>query len=154
MARPFGHIAIGMLLARRLGVRSPGALATAGLAATLPDVDFIVSALRHGDPWKLHRKGTHTPGFALTAGMLAGFAGVISAGSAEGERDLIADAMAGAIIVGSHVVLDRAPFPYLRLRNRPPRIRAVREALNWLIDAAAYGGIAWLLWPRQRAASP
>jgi hypothetical protein len=58
--------------------------------------------------------------------------------------------MVGAIVIGSHGALDRAPFPYLSLANRPARIRAVREALNWVMDGAAYGALAWLLWPRER----
>jgi membrane-bound metal-dependent hydrolase YbcI (DUF457 family) len=148
VAKPFGHTVVGMLIARRLGVRSPEALLAAGLAANLPDLDVIPGVLG-GDPWKFHRKATHTLGFGLTAGMLAGIAGVISAGSAEGERDLIADALAGALIVGSHAVIDRAPVPYMKVKKDSGiAMGMMATALNWAGDAALYGALAWLLWPR------
>jgi hypothetical protein len=121
------------------------------VAASLPDVDVLAGIALHRDPWKLHRQVTHTLGFALSAGMLAGFAGVVSAGSADGDRDLIADSLAGALIVGSHVLLDKLPFPYLPVRRgMSTGLKARNNAINWLLDAAVYGALAWQLWPREQ----
>jgi membrane-bound metal-dependent hydrolase YbcI (DUF457 family) len=151
VSTPIGHTLFGIALARRLGLRSPSAMAIATVAASLPDADVIAGLILHRDPWKLHRKGTHTLGFAVTAGMLAGFAGIVSAGSAGGDRDVVADTLTGAILVGSHVVLDNVWFPYLSpARGAPARKVAGISAVNWLIDALVYGAIAWRLWPRQR----
>ena len=149
MSTPAGHTLIGVALARRLGVRSPMGLAAAVVASSLPDADIIAGAVLHGDPWRIHRKASHTFGFTLTAGMLAGMAGLISRGSNDGERDLVADALVGAALVSSHVVLDRLPFPYriARRGSRPVRIAGV-SVVNWLLDVAVYGAIAWKLWPR------
>lgn len=150
MSTPIGHTVIGIAIARRLGVQSQLGLLSTVVAASLPDSDVIASLALHRDPWKLHRKGTHTFGFALSTGMLAGFAGLVSAGNAEGERDLVADAMTGAIIVGSHIVLDKLPFPYLPTKKKLPRGTRIRNAAgNWLLDAAVYGFIAWKIWPRR-----
>ena len=99
-----------MLVARRLGVRSRLGLAVAAIAASLPDIDIPLGLVLHGDPWKLHRGATHTANFALTAGAIAGFAGLVSTGNVDGERDLIADSIAGAAVIGSHIVLDRLPY--------------------------------------------
>jgi hypothetical protein len=152
VSTPIGHTLTGIVLARRLGLRSPFATGAAVVAASLPDIDVLVGLALHGDAWKVHRKGTHTPGFALTAGMLAGFAGVLSAGSAEGERDLVADAFAGALLVGSHVVLDNMPFPYFATkRGTPPDVLRRNNILNLVLDAAFFGALAWKLWPRGRA---
>lgn len=141
MASPIGHGIIGVALARRFGVRSPFGLTTAALAASLPDADIIAGALLHGDPWRIHRKGTHTLQFGLTAGALAGFAGLLGAESIDGERDLIASAIVGAVIVGSHVPLDRAPVPTI---NKGPSILGMSIA-NWLLDALIWGAVGWLL---------
>lgn len=155
MSTPVGHTLIGITLARRLGVRSPVGLGAAVVAASLPDVDVFAGMAMHGDPWKLHRKGTHTPGFALGAGMLAGFAGIVSAGSAEGERDLVADAMTGAVLVGSHLVLDKLPFPYLKIRKGSPLGTFLRRsAFNWALDAVVFGLIARALMPADTEAEP
>lgn len=150
MASPIGHGLVGMALAKRLGVTSRTGLAATGLAASLPDVDIIVGMLLYRDPMKLHRKGTHTLNFALTAGALAGMAGVLGAESHEGERDLLADAVVGAAVVGSHVALDRVPIPEIPVG---PTFLGMSLA-NWIVDAAIWGTAAWLLWPKRTAARP
>ena len=151
MATPVGHTLAGLLVARRLGVRSPAGLAAAALAANVPDLDFIPGIVLHGDPYRMHRKLTHTPGFTITAGMLAGFAGIVSAGSAEGERDLIADAFVGAAIMTSHVLLDTTRIPPYQISKRKTPVRRVvrNEILNLTMDVVVFGALAWLLWPRE-----
>lgn len=150
MATPVGHSLIGLAVARRLGVRSPWGGVAAVLAASLPDADLFVGLATHRDPYKFHRKATHTPGFALSAGVAAGWLGLVSAGNAEGERDLIVDACTGAAIVGSHLVLDFVTFaPYVRTKRGSSLSTRVRhEALNFAIDALIFAPIAWLIWPR------
>lgn len=142
------------MLARRLGVRSPLGMAGAVVAASLPDTDVFVSWALHGDPWKMHRKGMHTFGFATSAGMAVGAAGLIN-GASSGERDRVADSMLGAALVGSHVLLDKLPFPYFNTKKKvaPDKLRR-NIALNWLLDAAVYGYIAWRFWPRDGAHDP
>jgi hypothetical protein len=138
-----------MAIARRMGVTSRSGMAAALVAAGLPDFDVVAGAALHRDPWKLHvhGAGTHTLGFALTSGMLAGFGGLVSAGSAEGERDLIADSLAGAVLVGSHILLDALPLPYLKIRRGAPAREAIwKSAINWTIDALVYGSIARIAW--------
>ena len=135
-----------MAIARRLGVRSRLVLAITALAASLPDVDIIVGLLLYGDRQKLHRKGTHTLNFALTAGALAGLAGILRAESIEGERDLVADAIVGATIVGSHVALDAVPIPEIEIG---PSFLDMTLA-NWIIDAVVWSGVAWAVWPKER----
>jgi len=148
MAAPFGHGFVGMAIARRMGVRSPLGLAAAFFAASLPDVDVPIGAIIGKD---IHRGPTHTPNFALTAGMLAGMTGILAAESVEGERDLIYDALTGAAVVGSHVLLDKAPyFPDV---NIGPRLIGLPVA-NWIIDAITWGAIAYAIWPRDDAPAP
>ena len=149
MSTPAGHTLLGLALARRLGVRSPLGLSAAVIACSLPDADIIAGAILHGDPWRIHRKVSHTFGFTMTAGMLAGLAGLVSRGSNDGGRDLVADALVGAALVSSHVVLDRLPFPYrvTKRGSRPVRIAGV-SLTNWLLDIVVYGTLAWKLWPR------
>lgn len=154
MASPIGHALVGATIARRLGVRSPAGMAAAVAASGAPDLDVVASMLLHGNTWRLHKApgGTHTMGFALTAGMLAGFAGLVSAGSADGERDLVADALTGAAVVGSHIVLDRLPLPYLKWgKTAKPREWLPKAAWNWGLDAIVYTCIARALWPRSDA---
>jgi membrane-bound metal-dependent hydrolase YbcI (DUF457 family) len=153
MATPIGHGLAGMLLARRLGIRSPLGLAIAAAGAMLPDGDLAAGYVLHGDPYRLHRKLTHTTGFTTTLGMLAGFAGIVSAGSAEGERDLIADALTGAAIITSHVLVDQVKLPFYRPSHRGTPLGRViaNEMRNALIDVMVYGALAWRLWPRDRA---
>ena len=154
MASPIGHTLIGVALARRLGVRSPAGTGAAIVAASLPDIDVIAGLILHRDAWKLHRKGTHTLGFALSAGMLAGFAGIVSAESVEGERDLVMDAMTGAVLVASHLLLDKLPFPYLPTKKELGTAKVARnETINWLLDAIVYGAVAWKIMPRDARAA-
>ena len=151
MATPVGHTLAALAIARRLGVRSPGGLIAAALAANVPDLDFIPGIVLQRNPYRFHRKVTHTPGFTMTAGMLAGFAGIVSAGNAEGERDLIADALTGAAIMTSHVLLDTTKLPPYRIsKHGTPWRRVVRnETLNLLMDVVVFGYLAWQLWPRE-----
>jgi membrane-bound metal-dependent hydrolase YbcI (DUF457 family) len=145
LAAPFGHAFIGMAIARRLGVRSRTGLAAAVVAGNLPDFDIPLSWLIHGDGWKAHRTWTHTATFALSAGALAGLAGLVRAESVEGERDLIADTMMGAAIVGSHLVLDAIPYlPEVPIGPSTGGLRWV----NWALDALQWGAVAWLIWPK------
>jgi len=134
MASPIGHGLIGMMVARRMGVRSKAGLAAAAVAGSLPDVDIIVGKLVHDDPWKIHRQGTHTMNFAVTAGALAGLAGIVRSESIEGERDLLMDALIGAAVVGSHVVLDKVPIP--EIPHGPTFIGM--SLANWVVDAAIW----------------
>lgn len=150
MASPIGHGLVGIAIARRLGVRSKLALTITALAASLPDVDIIAGLLLYGDPQRLHRKGTHTLNFALTAGALAGLAGILRAESIEGERDLLADAIVGATIVGSHVALDAVPIPEIRVG---PTFLDM-SLTNWLIDAVVWSGVAWAIWPKEHRPAP
>jgi membrane-bound metal-dependent hydrolase YbcI (DUF457 family) len=154
MATPVGHAIAGLTLGRRLGLTSPPAMAAAVVAAGLPDLDVPAGILLRRDPWKLHkvRGGTHTLGFALASGMLAGFVGLVSAGAAEGERDLVADALAGSLLVSSHLVMDRAPLPYFDVKKSHSTREALRKsAWNWAVDALVYGALAWRFWPRSPA---
>jgi membrane-bound metal-dependent hydrolase YbcI (DUF457 family) len=144
MASPIGHGLVGAAIARRLGVRSKAGIGIAAVAASLPDVDIIAGWLLHGDSQKLHRQATHTLNFALTAGALAGLAGVLRAQSIEGERDLLADALVGAAVVGSHIPLDAVPIPRIKLG---PSFLGMTLA-NWILDAAIWAPLAWALWPR------
>ncbi|MEX0751124.1 MAG: metal-dependent hydrolase [Dehalococcoidia bacterium] len=153
MASPLGHTLVGVALARRLGVRSPFGMGASVVAASLPDVDVIAGIALHRDPWRLHRGHTHTLGFALSSGMLAGFSGVVSAGNAEGDRDLVADAFAGALIVASHLLLDKLPVPYLSTKKSLQRNVKVRNSiLNLALDGVVYGALAWKIWPREAPA--
>jgi hypothetical protein len=131
-----------MAIARRMGVRSPLGLVAAFFAASLPDVDVPIGAIIGKD---IHRGPTHTPNFALTAGMLAGVTGLLAAESVEGERDLVYDALTGAAVVGSHVVLDS--IPYLPDIHIGPRILDLPLA-NWIIDAIFWGAVAYAIWPK------
>jgi membrane-bound metal-dependent hydrolase YbcI (DUF457 family) len=148
LATPIGHGVMGATIARRLGVKSPLGLMAAALAASLPDADIIVGALIHSDAWTYHRQGTHTLRFALTAGAAAGALGLVRRDSLPGERDIVLDALLGAVIVGSHVPLDATPLPKLPVGPRLLRMRLT----NWAIDATFWCAVARLAWPREPAA--
>ncbi len=153
MATPIGHALVGTLLARRLGIRSRRGVAAAIVAAGALDLDVPLSMLLHRDAWKLHKNkkhGSHTLGFALGAGMLAGVSGMISTSDGDGDRDVVADSLAGAVIVGSHLVLDRMPLPYFALRKAKSRRRAIAVSVwNWTMDAAVYGFLTMRAWPAE-----
>jgi membrane-bound metal-dependent hydrolase YbcI (DUF457 family) len=145
VAAPFGHAFVGMAVARRLGVRSRSRVAVAAFAGNLPDVDIPLGWLLNGDSGSIHRTWTHTAAFALTAGALAGLAGVFPTEHVKGERDLLADAVTGALVVGSHLVLDKVPYiPDVRLG---PSVAGL-PLVNWLLDALEWGAVAWLIWPK------
>lgn len=145
MAAPFGHAFIGMAIARRMGVRSRTGLAAAAFAGNLPDIDIPLGWLIHRDAWKMHRTWTHTGAFALIVGAIAGIAGVVSAESVEGERDLIVDALAGMAIVGSHLALDRAPcIPEIPIGPSLAKL----PLINWALDTIQWAAIAYLIWPK------
>jgi hypothetical protein len=156
LSTPIGHTIIGLALARRLGARSGLSLGTTIIVANLADIDIALGLLLRRDPWKLHRRGTHTLGFLLGAGALAGAAGLISAGRREAKRDVLADASRGAIIAASHVVLDGLPRP--RLSAWPCIPSPLRRQLvgmsvaSWLLDLIECGTIAWTIRPRARQA--
>jgi hypothetical protein len=154
VSTPIGHTIIGLALARRLGARSTLSLGTAIIVANLADIDIALGFLLRRDPWQLHRRGTHTLGFLLGVGGLAGAAGLVSAGSPEAKRHLLADASRGAIIAASHVVLDALPRP--RLSTWPCMPRQLRRQVagmsvaSWLLDLIGCGTIAWAIRPRAR----
>lgn len=148
MAAPFGHAFVGMMVARRMGVRSRFGLMAAAFAASLPDIDIIAGKLLHNDPWKLHRQGTHTAEFALAAGALAGVAGLLATESIEGHRDLARDALAGAAVVGSHLALDALPYP----PEFGPEFLGTKLS-NWVLDALVWGYVAYRLWPGRTPAA-
>lgn len=148
MAAPIGHGIVGMLVARRMGVRSPGGLFAAFCAANIPDLDIPASWVLNHD---IHRGPTHTANFALTAGMLAGVTGIVRAESLDGHRDLTRDAMLGAAVVGSHLVLDRVP--YFPRFSFGPKMYGM-ALINWAIDSLTWAAVAYLLWPREEAEAP
>ena len=148
MATPFGHGLVGMALARRMGVRSPLGLAAAFFAANLPDIDIPIGGIIGKD---IHRGPTHTPNFTLTAGMLAGLSGIVAAETIEGERDLIMDALTGAVVVGSHLALD-AP-PYLPEIPIGPRFFDVTIP-NWILDTLLWAAVAYAIWPKDAGVLP
>jgi len=146
MSAPFGHALVAAAIARRMGVRSPLGLAAAALAGNLPDFDIPISAVVHRDPWRFHRKEMHSLDFALVAGVLAGAAGIVAAESVEGERDLIADAMTGAVVVGSHIALDRVPYLPVRFG---PKVLGLSVG-GWLADTLLWAAVAWAIWPKKK----
>ena len=86
----------------------------------------------------------HTLGFAATAGAIAGLAGLITTRRTGEQRNPARDALAGAAVCASHVVLDEIWFPYppLRWSRRLPRVAGAPLG-NWLADLLIYGAIAW-----------
>jgi hypothetical protein len=145
---------VGLALARRLGVKSPLALGTAVVVANLADVDILLGMLLYRDPWKLHRHRTHSLAFALGAGALLGTAGFSSVDGGVAKRNLLANALTGAMIAGSHLVLDGVSRPQLGARPstpRPLRKQVIGMSVaSWLVDVVGCGTILWAIWPRVR----
>jgi len=154
VSTPIGHAIVGLALARRFGVQSPLSLGTAVVVANLADADIILGILLHRDPWKLHRRRTHTPAFALSAGALLGAVGVIRVDRGVVRRSLFADALTGAIVACSHLVLDRLSRPQLGAKPYTPRPLRKQVAgmsiASWLVDVVGCGAIAWAIWPKVR----
>ena len=154
MSTPIGHAIVGLALARRLGARSLFSLGTAVAVANLADADIVLGILLHRDPWKLHRHRTHTPAFALSAGALLGALGLIRVDRGVIRRSLLADALAGAIVASSHLVLDGVSRPQLGAKPYTPRPLRKQVAgmsiASWLVDVVGCGAIAWAIWPKAR----
>ncbi len=144
VSTPIGHTIVGIALARRLGVGSPAGLAAAVVLANVPDLDIVASMALHGDPWKLHRRATHSWAFAAAVGGAVGAAGLIRTESRGVGPQRVRDAACGALLVGSHVVLDRLPYRSIRIGRL---ILGMRVA-NWVLDTVQCSVIAWALWPK------
>ncbi|MGZ3387070.1 MAG: metal-dependent hydrolase [Isosphaeraceae bacterium] len=149
MSTPIGHVIVGLALARRFGLRSPLSLGTAVIAANLADSDILFGILLHGDPWKLHRHRTHTPAFALGAGAILGVVGFSSVRGGTVKRDVLANALAGAAIAGSHLVLDSVSRPQLGAKPYTPaplrKQLAGMSLAGWLADVVGCAAIAWTI---------
>ncbi len=154
MATPLGHSIVGYALARATGVKSPGAMALAVVAANLPDVDFLMGYVANGDVFSLHHEViTHKPVFPLIVGAGVGAiaaAASLARGRGPSARSVARLALLASAFVGSHVVMDRLPIPY---DNMPRKNASFWEAVasqswNAVIDMAVYGSIAALLFER------
>ncbi|MGA2284868.1 MAG: metal-dependent hydrolase [Dehalococcoidia bacterium] len=149
MSTPIGHTIVGLALARRFGAKSPLSLATAVVAANLADADIPLGLLLHRDPWRLHRRRTHTLVFALGAGALLGAAGFSGVRGGIVKPDILANALAGATIAGSHLALDSVARPQLGAKPYTPR--PLRKQLagmslaGWLADLVGCAAIAWAI---------
>jgi len=156
VSTPIGHAIVGLALARRFGVKSRLSLGMTVVAANFADIDVILGILLHRDPWKLHRRRTHKLAFVLSAGALLGTAGLISVDVSGAKRRLFANALAGSIIAGSHLLLDGVSRPQFSARpSVPPLLRkqaAGMSIASWLLDAVVCGTICWAIWPRTRRA--
>jgi hypothetical protein len=154
VSTPIGHAIVGLALARRLGARSPVSLGTAVVVANLADADILLGILLHHDPWRLHRRRTHTPAFALGAGAVLGASGLIKVDRGVVRRSLFANALTGAIVACSHLVLDdlsRPQFSAKRYTPRPLRRQVAGMSIaSWLVDVIGCGAIACAIWPRTR----
>jgi hypothetical protein len=150
MATPLGHSIVGYVLARAMGVNSPGAYALAMGAANLPDVDLLAGYVQNGDVLSLHHEViTHRPVFPLLAGAVAGVAGAGLAklrGRQPTTKDVVRPAAMATALVGSHVVMDHLPLPYdtMPARGSGPVEMAATQAWNAVLDLAAYGVLAVL----------
>lgn len=159
MATPVGHSIVGYALARAAGVNSRGGMALAVGAASLPDVDFLLGYVAHGDFYALHHEViTHKPAFPLLVGLAAGVAAGI-AGLRRGRRPRLREvfrvAALAAGLVGSHVVMDHLPIPYDSEGPRSNRFAEVLAVHGWntVIDIAVYGTLVALLLERNGGAN-
>jgi hypothetical protein len=154
MATPLGHSIVGYTVARAAGVRSPGAIALAVGAANLPDVDFILGFMAHGDALSLHHEViTHRPVFPLLAAAGVGtFCAAVSLlrGHKPSAGRVLRPAALTAALVGSHVAMDPLPLPYdsMQLRSASRWEVIVSQAWNAVIDMAVYGTLAAVLFDR------
>ena len=157
MATPLGHSIVGYTLARAAGVRQPGALGVAIAAASLPDVDFLLGYVTHGDVLSLHHEMiTHKPVFPLLVGVTTGLAAAgvaLLRGRKPRAHDVVPAAALATGLVASHVVMDRLPLPYdvMPLRNASISEVVVSQAWNAVIDMAFYGTLAALIFDRNGA---
>src|SRR3972149_7396595 len=109
MATPVGHSIVGYPLARAAGVSSPGGLALAVGAASLPDVDFLLGYVTTGDPPPHHRQViTHKPVFPLLVGVAIGIiasARALLQGRLPSPGEVLRPAALATALVGSHVAI-------------------------------------------------
>jgi hypothetical protein len=159
MATPVGHSIVGYTLARAAGVNSRGGLALAVGAASLPDVDFLLGYVTHGDFYSLHREViTHKPAFPLLIGLATGAVAALAAlrqGRRPRLRDVIRPVALATALVGSHVVMDRLPVPYtseVARSNRSAELLAL-HGWNTVVDLMVYGALGALVLQRTARAA-
>jgi hypothetical protein len=159
MATPVGHSIVGYTIARAAGVSSRGGLALAVGAASLPDVDFLLGYVAHGDFYSLHRGViTHKPAFPLLVGLATGAVAAIAA-LRRGRRprlpDVLRPAALATALVGSHVVMDRLPVPYTSEVARSGRSAELIALHGWnmVVDITVYGALAALALARTARAA-
>ncbi len=157
MATPLGHSIIGYALARAAGVESRRAIALAMGAASLPDVDFLLGYVAHGDARSLHHEViTHRPVFPLLVGAAAGLAAAgvaLVRGRVPTPGQVLRPAALATALVGSHILMDPLPLPYDNMRPRTgnPWEVVAAQAWNAVIDMAVYGTLAMLVLERNGA---
>jgi len=154
MATPLGHSIVGYTMARAAGVRQPGALGVAVVAASLPDVDFLLGYVTQGDLLSLHHEViTHKPVFPLLVGAATGLAAAgvaLLRGRKPSAREALPPAALATALVASHVAMDRLPLPYDAMPMRSASLWevGVSQAWNAVIDMAFYGTLAAILFDR------
>lgn len=152
MPSPIGHALAGWATARVFQtVFGPSAVGSAAgpiAWAVAADVDMIPGLWNTTDPNADHKKGTHSLGAAVLAGVVAGAAGRLRG------RPFAPGAAQGAAAYGSHLLLDsfsegseggmRLWWPFSRRARRVPGVwfRAIRS------ESADYGFFKGLLLPR------
>lgn len=96
----------------------------------------------------MHRKATHTVGFALAVGLAAGALGLIRA-APDGRHRHLRDALVGGVIACSHIALDNLPYVKMSTKSfvpRPGRRRvAGMSVANWLLDVALCALLSWVI---------
>jgi len=154
VATPLGHSIVGYTIARAAGVRQPGALGVAVVAASLPDVDFLLGYVTQGDLLSLHHEViTHKPVFPLLVGAATGLAAAgvaVLRGRTPSARAALPPAALATALVASHVAMDRLPLPYDAMPMRSASLWevGVSQAWNAVIDMAFYGTLAAILFDR------